>query len=309
MGKAERRRQQSAREKIAAQQAAARQADVRRRMLIVAGSVVVVLIVVVALIVVKSLSKPSSATTATGGTGAASTAASVTSQIASVPASTLDKVGAGPAYPAKGSVYPHAIQTITPPVTTLTSGGKPQIVYVGADYCPFCAAERWALTVALSRFGTFSGLRLIHSSSTDVYPNTPTLSFAGSSYTSRYLVFTSTEAQTVGKKPLEPITSLDKALMAKYDAPPYVPSGYNGSYPFIDVANKYVIAGASYAPSLLAGLTWRQIGADLANPSSVVGAAIAAAANHITAAVCKATGNQPANVCTSSGVTSVSGSI
>ena len=55
---------------------------------------------------------------------------------------------------------------------------------MGAEYCPYCAAERWAMAVALSRFGTFSDLRLIHSSSADIYPNTPTLSFYRSSYAS-----------------------------------------------------------------------------------------------------------------------------
>ena len=64
---------------------------------------------------------------------------------------------------------------------------------MGAEYCPYCAAERWAMAVALSRFGTFSNLRLIHSSSADIYPNTPTLSFYKSSYTSKYVQFTPVE--------------------------------------------------------------------------------------------------------------------
>lgn len=54
---------------------------------------------------------------------------------------------------------------------------------------PYCAAERWALAAALSRFGTLSGLSLIRSSPTDVYANTPTLSLAKASYTSKYLAF------------------------------------------------------------------------------------------------------------------------
>ena len=70
------------------------------------------------------------------------------------------------------------------------------VTYIGAEYCPFCAAERWALTVALSRFGTFSGLAGTHSSSTDVYPDTQTLSFYGSHYTSPYLDFQPVEETT-----------------------------------------------------------------------------------------------------------------
>src|SRR5215471_17073708 len=36
----------------------------------------------------------------------------------------------------------------------LTSGGKPEMLYIGAEYCPYCAAMRWSMAVALSRFGT-----------------------------------------------------------------------------------------------------------------------------------------------------------
>jgi Domain of unknown function (DUF929) len=300
-------RNQSARERIAAQQMAAARAEARRRFLIVGGSVVAVLAIVVGLIVYKSVSNP--AAPIRNNPVSASVITTVTHDIATVPASALNAAGNGPAYPATGSLYPHAVQTIRTAARPLTSAGKPQIVYVGAEYCPFCAAERWALTVALSRFGTFSGLRLIHSSGSDTDPNTPTLSFAKATYTSKYLVFTPTEVATVAEAPLQPMTSLDKAVMTRYDAPPYVPKGYNGAFPFVDFGNKYVIDGASYDAGLLANLTWQQIGADLANPSSTVGRAIDAAANHITAAICKITNNQPGNVCTSTGVTAASGSI
>jgi thiol-disulfide isomerase/thioredoxin len=306
MGKAERNRQQRARESIAQQMAATRRAEARRRTFAAAGSILAVLAVVVVFIVVKSLNKPSAGPITPA---SAQVATSVVQEVTSVPAATLDKVAAGPVYPATGSVYPHAIQTITTAASPLTSGGKPQIVYVGAEYCPYCAAERWSLVVALSRFGTFSGLRFIHSSSTDTYPSTPTLSFYKASYTSKYLVFTTTEAQTVTKKLLQPMTALDNQLMGKYDAPPYVPTGYSGSFPFVDFGNKYVINGASYSPALLAGLTWQQIGADLANPNNTVAKAIDGAANHITAAICKITNNQPASVCKSAGVSAAGGSI
>jgi Domain of unknown function (DUF929) len=307
MGKAERNRQQRARESIARQQAAVRKAQARERVLIASGSILGVLAIVAVLLIVKVLVKPAPASKVSA---TSKVTTSVARQVTSVPATTLDSVAAGPAYPAKGSVYPHTIQRIKPPVALLTSGGKPQIVYVGAEYCPFCAAERWALVVALSRFGTFGGLHFIHSSPTDTDPNTPTLSFYKVTYSSKYLVFSTTEAQTVTKATLEPLTTLDKQLMAKYDTPPYVPSTqYNNSFPFVDFGNKYVIDGASYDPALLAGLTWQQIGAALANPASTVAKGIDGAANHITAVICKLTNNQPASVCRSAGVSAASGSI
>ncbi len=50
---------------------------------------------------------------------------------------------------------------------------KPQVAYIGAEYCPFCASERWPMVIALSRLGTFSGLGLTTSSATDVFPEHP----------------------------------------------------------------------------------------------------------------------------------------
>ena len=38
--------------------------------------------------------------------------------------------------------------------TALTEAGLPEMLYMGAEYCPFCAAERWAMVMALSKFGT-----------------------------------------------------------------------------------------------------------------------------------------------------------
>ena len=79
------------------------------------------------------------------------------SKVTNVPASTLDKIGDG------GGAFTGKI----PPVnggTPLTANGKPEMLYMGAEYCPYCAAERWSMIVALSRFGTFSGLSTVHSS-------------------------------------------------------------------------------------------------------------------------------------------------
>ncbi len=79
-----------------------------------------------------------------------------------------------------------------------------------------------------------------------------------------------------------------------------------------DLRKKTLMAacsGASYDPGLLAGLSWGQIAADLAEPASPVGRAIDATANRITAAIRTMTGGKPGDVCTSTGITSASGSI
>jgi hypothetical protein len=295
MGKASRTKvDTSRREKIAAQRAAVRRAEQRRRLLIASGSVIAVIAVVVAFIVIKANNKPSG-NSSNGPTGSA--LASVVSNVTNVPASTLDKVG--------GGSYIGKIQPVSGG-TPLTSGGKPEVLYMGAEYCPYCAAERWSMIVALSRFGTFSGLSTVHSSTTDTPANVPTFTFHGSSYSSKYLTFTPVEMQTnvvdpsTGNYPvLEKPTAAQQALITKYDAPPYVSSStQSGAIPFIYFGGKYLSIGGSYNGTVLSGKSWAQIASALSNPDSSVAKAIDGTANYITAVICKMTGNQPASACT-----------
>jgi thiol-disulfide isomerase/thioredoxin len=288
MGKATRIRQQNAREKIAAQRAAAHKAETRRRMLITGGSILAVVAIVVAFVVVKSLG--SSSTPQHSSAGGTPLPASVVNDITGVPASTAEAVG-------RGSTAPKSIIPLNG--APLIKSGKPEVVYIGAEYCPYCAAERWAMAVALSRFGTFSGLRGIHSSSSDAFPSTPTLTFYKTGYNSKYLVFTPVETTTEDRNtPLQKTTAAQQALLNKYDAPPYVSQQNAGAIPFIDFGNKYLISGASYNPAVLQGKTWSEVAAALSNPSSPVSQGAVGAANVMTATICKLTNNQPAAACT-----------
>ena len=76
-----------------------------------------------------------------------------------------------------------------------TVDGKPQVVFVGAEYCPYCAAERWSMVMWLSRFGTFKNLPR---SSPHPPTSIPTLTRSPStsrSYTSQYIDFSSNEVE------------------------------------------------------------------------------------------------------------------
>src|SRR5215470_13095922 len=300
MGKASRIKQQSAREKIAAQREAARKAERRNRILITGGSTLAVLVIVLVFIIVKvSQGSPSSP----GNSSSTGTPlpASVASQVTGVPAATLDKVGKGlvPAF-TKGQ----------PPFTAgsgaaLTSAGKPEMLYIGAEYCPYCAAMRWSMAVALSRFGALSTpLHGIHSSSSDVFPNTATLTFYKTGYNSKYLTFTPVENLTVNRSLLQSPTAQQNQVWARYE-----PDASQRGYPFISFGNKYVLKAPIYDPAVLKGLTWSQIAADLHNPSSPVAQGVLGGANYITAAICKMTNNQPASVCTAPPVTAVAGGL
>jgi Domain of unknown function (DUF929) len=282
------------RQKIAAQRAAARRAQVRKRIFLAAGSIVAVAAVVIVLAVVKSSSAPGTASAASEGpTGAA--LHSLVADVTSVPASVLDTVGGGD-LAADGMTKVNG--------TPLTSDGKPELLYIGANFCPYCAAERWAMIIALSRFGTFSGLSTTHSSTTDVDPDTPTFTFYGSSYTSKYLSFVPVEETTnyrqgnsastsVPYVTLQTPTAAEQSLLTQYDP--------SSGIPFIDIGNKYVEVSnlAPYGPQDLTGLSWTQIAAALRDPSSAIAQGIDASANYLTAGICEMTGNQPASACTS----------
>jgi hypothetical protein len=291
MGKASRNKSGiNRRDRIAAQRAAERQREQRNRLMIAGGSILAVVVIVVGFVVYGAVSHSNSnkvAGASNGPTGAA--LASVVKDVTGVPASALGAV-------AGGGASSGGFKGISGP--PLSSGGKPEIFYDGAEYCPFCAAERWAMVVALSRFGTFSGLTTVHSSTTDNPANIPTWTFHGSVYTSKYLTFTPVEetsnvpdAATKYYTLLDKPTSAQTALMKQYDS--------NGGIPFLDFGGKYVQSGdlAMLQPTSLSG-DWTKIATDLSNPSTGNAKAVLAAANWTTAAICKLTGDQPASACT-----------
>jgi hypothetical protein len=306
MGKASRTKQApDRRAKIAAAQAAERRRQQIQRIYLAGGAILVVVAVVLTFVVISLNNKPTPGAgsgASDGPTGAA--LAPVVKDVTTVPVATLDKVGTG-----SGSVYAKAVSTISGTQPPLTSGGKPEMFYAGAEYCPYCAAERWGMIVALSRFGTFTGLATMHSAikdgagSSEVDPNTPTWTFLNAKFTSPYLAFDTVEENTNIPDTsngfyttLQNPTAAQTALIKKYDFPPYVTG--QGSIPFVDFGNKYLISGASYDPAVLQGKTWQQVAAALKDPTSPIAKAIDGTANYITAAICKLTNNQPATACT-----------
>ncbi len=267
-----------------------------------------VVVVVAALVIIKVVSGPATTTT----TGAfQATDATTVSELTTIPSSVFNTVGiTSPVAPVSAPFQLKGQPLLT---GTSSAGTKvPKILYVGAEYCPFCAAERWSTIIALSRFGTWKGLGNTTSSSIDVYASTPTFTFVKASYSSKYLAFSGVEelnnvynpaTKTYG--PLQTPTPSEQAIFSKYDTPKYIKTmtaADTGSIPFISFANQFVQSGASYTPATLAGLTRSQIAGALSDPTSPVTAAIVASANYQVAALCTLTKQQPSNVCTSPGV-------
>jgi len=174
---------------------------------------------------------------------------------------------------------------------------------VGAEYCPYCAAERWSMVMWLSRFGTFKNLSEIESASNDLDPNTHTFTFYKSTYTSQYIDFNSNEVEDRNSQPLQSMSAATTAIVDSWDKTPYTTEA--GQFPFIDIGGVWTLLTTSYDPAILQGLTWNQIGNDLSDPTSTVAKAIIGNANILTAATCIATNDTPSSVCSSSTIQNI----
>ncbi len=264
------------------------------------GSVGIVIVVVVVFVVVKLTS---SSTTNLSYTPVVAAPASVVHDVTTIPASVFNQVGID-------SSQVTAPIVISGQPSLKLDGKSPSMLYYGAEYCPYCAAERWAMAAALARFGTWSGLKITASSHTDVDPETHTFSFYGATLTSPYINFVPIETYTNiplasgGYKTLQTPTKEEAQAISTYSSSKFVPGNTSGeiAFPFIDINNRVLISSASYDPGILAGLTWSEIAGGLDDPTNPATQAIVGTANYISAAVCAASSNAPASVCDSPGV-------
>jgi len=223
--------------------------------------------------------------------------ASLVREVTSVPQSVFNTVG----LPSELTNLPSSV----PSSVVTKRSSKTPLLYVWASYCPFCAAQNWALVMALSRFGAFSDLRLTASSATDFAPNTQTLSFYGAKYSSPYFRFESYDIATnepaasdakcnvYGHSCLEALPAVDDAIWQSKAL-----GGGEGSLPFMYFGGKlFQFGDFPDEPLLLAGLTRMQIATELHDPSSPVAQAEVGEANYFTAAICQMTGGRPSAVC------------
>lgn len=266
----------------------------RRRLTMALWAVGLVVVVILFIILAKGISGGGTASSLGSGSSPAPT--SLVAKVTSLEPSIFTTVGQGSA-----SVLPKPLAS----APALAQDGKPRIVYIGAEYCPYCATERWPIVIALSRFGSFTNLGVTHSSGSDVYPNTQTFAFHGATYASQYLAFTGVETESnviqgTTYAPLDTPTAEEQQLINTYDTAPYVASSSAGSIPFIDLGGKYLISGSTYSPTVLQGKSADQIASALSDTKSDISQGAVGAANTITAALCLLTNNQPGDVCSSS---------
>ena len=230
--------------------------------------------------------------------------AQISQLVTSVPATTLNQVGAGDSYnPITSANFGIAERN-----GHLTSDGKPEIVTMNIAWCPHCAANSWALAVALSRFGTLTGLREINTgthyckvaadpcllSPVSCFPYTHGLSFIDAGYRSRYISFAAIVLQDVHGRNLENPTRREKRSINTFDP--------QGGAPALDIAGALGFQGPGYDHGTLAHKTWSQIAGSLANAHNRVARRVDGLANLFTAAICRVTKGRPGSVCKSRGV-------
>lgn len=276
--KSQARKQQEAKRALAA----ASRADAKRnkRMLQVLVPIVTVIVVVGILIGVKV----GTANTGKSSSTSVPAGAAVTNAVTHIPDRVYAAVGPGDA------TGPTKMLTGPP----LREDGKPHILFVGAEWCPYCAAERWPVVAALSRFGTLTNLGRTRSSADDqAGPDTATLSFHGARYASKYLSVTLADIRDNNNKPLDRLRGKDEKVWSRI----------GDGYPLLDIGGKYEFA-VQYDPKVLGGKSKTQaaIADAMSDPTSPIAAAVIGSANVLTAAICEVTGNEPADVCTSKGV-------
>lgn len=275
---------------------ARRQAEQRRkRNILTAAGAVGVIIVVIAVVVVLKVTGGSNTPSGTADSGTFALSPSLISQVEDVPVSAL--VAAAKSAPADVS----PAQKLPGTADLLTKDGKPEILYVGAEYCPFCAAERWAMVMALSKFGTFTGLKGTSSSAIDTNPSTPTFSFYGSKYTSPYISFDPVELQTntysasLGTYPtLQTPTAAQNSLLSKWDVAPYTTE--SGSIPFVYLGGKYLITGAQYVASAISGKSFDTAVPYMTSGTNTTSRQAEAAAGYLVGEILALTHDQPASI-------------
>lgn len=242
----------------------------------------------------------------TEGPGADPALAGLVTEVTTVPVG--ESVPGLPGLPASSGAYssmllldPATLHGVSGP--PLTDSGKPEVLYVATEYCPYCAIENWPLIVALSRFGRFTGLATSRTPEFEHIAPVDSWTFYGSHYTSPYLAFVPVERYSnilvnakadpssgKGYRALQPLTPAQQAILAKYDKA--------GSTPFVDFGNRAVRVGSGPVPvRLMTGKPWTRLAAALRQPKTELGASLLFEADWLTAEFCRLTGDRPSSAC------------
>jgi hypothetical protein len=171
---------------------------------------------------------------------------------------------------------------------TMKRSGKLFVFFLGAEYCPYCAAQRWAIVRSLSKFGQWEGLKQTISAARDEpYLNLPTYDFTNATYTSPHIEFLSREIQDREFRPLQKLLKSEENLLQKFNPKKEIP--------FILIGGRFSQIGSGFTPKIFIGHTFRQTETELKKIESEIRKTIDDEANIISALLCIA--GLPPEVC------------
>ncbi len=176
---------------------------------------------------------------------------------------------------------------------TMRRAGKLYVFFMGAEYCPYCAAERWAIVRALQKFGQWDGLKQTMSAARDEpFLNLPTYDFTKATYTSPNIEFASREVKDRDFKPLQKLLKTEEKLVRKFNP--------GKEIPFLLIGGRFMQVGSGFTPKIFIGHTFRQTETELKKMESEIRKTIDDEANIISALMCVS--GLPPEVCKETGV-------
>ncbi len=155
---------------------------------------------------------------------------------------------------------------------------KVLVYYLGAGFCPWCAAERWSIVEALKNFGTWEGLRLDKSAEkNEPFLNLPTYNFSGAKFKSDYIDFIGKEFQDRNFQDQDHLTDFDNTVLDNYNL--------EGVIPFTFIGERFVRVGSGPKPEQLVGLSHDDVKKQLESKNTNLAKAIDEEANYIAALI------------------------
>jgi len=173
------------------------------------------------------------------------------------------------------------------------SGDRVRVFWLGAKFCPFCAAERWSLARALERFGTLKGGdgADAHQEGLAGFRLVPTPNLRAAVYTSQYLNYSGKEIFDRDNTPLDTLDAEEQTIIDRFNP--------DATFPFLMINGQYAQFDSGFSPGLIDQMDFdtlrRQLDSGEVNDATN---AIIGEADLITRYLCNSTGGQPAAVCT-----------
>lgn len=178
--------------------------------------------------------------------------------------------------------------------------GKLDFLFVGGQFCPFCAMERWAVVMALQHYGNFSNLSPLVSAE----DNVPTYDFIGATYSSNLITFEPFEVWNNVAPPNQ------QALESLPSQPQQIYNTYGtGAIPFICIGGSVYRSGAGISLNVnqFAGASRSTITSQIASKSGPFYSQISTEANSLVQLINNLLPNKGVNTASTTPTTTTTG--